>query len=137
MKKAIWIPGILLVCLGACGNQESKCEPGEGAYLTLSTQPDPAVVRPNGVDSINVIAIGQDEECKPISAGTAIVFSIQDQDPDGAGYFPNDEAEITRTFGPLDATTEVKSRTAGSAEVHAFCQDYNLTALPADIEFAN
>jgi hypothetical protein len=53
------------------------------------------------------------------------------------GFFPNDEAEITRSFGPMNADTGAKSSLAGTAKVHAFCQTYNLTALPVDVEFSN
>ena len=136
-REAIAVLGILVVCLSACSSEESKCEPGEGAYLNLSSMPDPAVARPNGVDTIKVTAIGQDDKCEPIPAGTAIDFSIRDQDPEGSVVFPNDDVEITRAFGPMNADTEVKSGIPGTAEVHAFCQDYNLTALPVDVEFAN
>jgi hypothetical protein len=99
--------------------------------------PDPAVALPNGVDAIKVIATGQDDKCEPFAAGTAIDFSLREQNPEGVGFFPNDEAEITRTFGPMNADTEVKSSLAGTVKVHAFCQDYNLTALPVDVEFSN
>lgn len=122
--------------LSACGSEESKCDPGEGAYLSLSTMPDPAVVPPNGVDAIKVIATGQDDKCEPFVAGTAIEFSLREQNPAGVGFFPNDEAEITRSFGPMNADTMVKSSLEGTAEVHAFCQDYNLTAPPVNLEFA-
>lgn len=137
MKKAVVATLVLILGLSACGPEESKCEPGEGAYLNLSTMPDPAVARPNGVDTIKIIALGQGDECEPISAGTAIEFSVRNQDPVGSVVFPNDEAEITRTFGPMNASTEVKSGMPGTAEVHAFCQDYNLTTFPVDVEFSN
>ena len=137
MKKAVTATLVLILGLCACGTEESKCEPGEGAFLTLSTMPDPAVVRPNGVEAVKIIATGQDDECEPIAAGTAIEFSLRDQDPDGTGFFPNDEIEITRSFGPMNASTEVKSRMPGTAKVHAFCQAYSLTALPVNVEFAN
>ena len=137
MKKTITILSILVAGLSACGPEESKCDPGEGAYLALSTMPDPAVVPPNGVEAIKVIATGQDDKCEPFAAGTAIEFSLSEQNPEGVGFFPNDEAEIVRTFGSMSADTEVKSHLAGTAEVHAFCQDYNLTALPLDLEFSN
>ena len=103
----------------------------------MTTWPDPALARPNGTDSIKVVASGQDDECEPITAGTAIDFTIREQDPDGVGYFPNDDVSITRAFGPMNASTEVMSRTAGTAQVNAFCQEYSLTALPVDVEFAN
>ena len=137
MKKTITVLAVLVAGLSACGSEESKCEPGEGAYLTLSSLPDPAVARPNGVEAIKIIATGQDDECEPIVAGTAIEFSLGDQDPEGVGYFPNDQAEITRSFGAMAADTEVKSRLAGTAKVHGFCQAYNLTALPLDVDFSN
>jgi hypothetical protein len=135
VKKTTTILAILAAALSACGPEESKCEPGEGAYLALSTMPDPPVAQPNGFHAIKIIATGQDDECEPIAAGTPIVFSLRDQDPEGVGFFPNDEAEITRSFGPMNADTEVKSRVAGTAQVHGFCQSYNLTALPVDVEF--
>jgi len=135
--KKLTILAILAACLSACGPEEKKCDPGEGAYLALTTTPDPAVALPNGVETIKVIATGQDDKCEPFAVGTAIEFSLTEQNPEGVGYFPNDEAEITRTFGPMNADTEVKSSLAGTAKVNAFCQDYNLTALPVDVEFAN
>ena len=135
--KALAASLLLVLGLSACGQEESKCEPGEGAFLALSTMPDPAVVPPNGVEAIKIIATGQDDKCEPFAAGTAIVFSLRDQDPEGVGFFPNDEAEITRSFGSMNADTEVKSRLAGTAEVHGFCSAYNLTALPVEVEFAN
>jgi hypothetical protein len=137
MMKVLAVSLALILGLSACGSEESKCEPGEGAYLTLSSMPVPAVARPNGVEAIKIIATGQDDECEPIAAGTAIEFSLSNQDPERTGFFPNDEAEITRSFGPMNADTEVRSLLAGTAEVHGFCQDYSLTALPLDVEFAN
>jgi len=137
VKKTITLLVILAAVLNACGSEESKCEPGEGAYLSLSSLPDPAVAQPNGVEAIKIIATGQDDECEPIAAGTAIEFSLREQDPEGAGYFPNDQAEITRSFDAMAADTEVRSHLAGTAEVHALCRDYNLTALPLDLEFSN
>lgn len=137
MMKAIMASLALILGLCACGQEESKCEPGEGAYLILSTTPDPPVAQPNGFQGIKIIATGQDDECEPIAAGTPIVFSLRDRDPEGVGFFPNDQAEITRSFGPMSADTEVKSREAGTAKVHGFCQSYNLTALPVEIEFSN
>jgi hypothetical protein len=135
--KALTASLALILGLSACGQEESKCEPGEGAYLILSSLPVPPVARPNGVEAIKIIATGQDDECEPIAAGTAIEFSLRDQDPEGTGFFPNDEAEITRSFSPMNADTEVRSRLAGTAQVNGFCQAYNLTALPLEVEFAN
>lgn len=137
MKKTITVLAVLVAGLSACGSEESKCEPGEGAYLTLSSQPDPAVARPNGLEAIMIIATGQDEKCEPIAAGTAIEFSLGEQSPEGVGFFPNDQTEIIRSFGAMAADTEVRSRLAGTAKVHGFCQAYNLTALPLDVEFSN
>jgi hypothetical protein len=137
VKKTLTILAILVTGITACGPEEQKCDPGEGAYLALTTMPDPAVALSNGVESIKVIATGQDDKCEPFAAGTAIEFSLTERNPEGVGFFPNDEAEITRTFGPMNADTEVKSSLAGTAKVNAFCQDYNLTALPVDVEFAN
>lgn len=135
--KALAVSLALILGLSACGSEEPKCEPGEGAYLALSTMPDPAIALPNGVEAIKIIATGQDDKCEPIAVGTAIEFSLREQNPEGVGFFPNDEAEITRSFGPMNADTEVKSRLPGTAKVNGFCQAYNLTALPVDLEFSN
>jgi hypothetical protein len=118
-----------------CSGGDEGCKAGEGAELLLNTNPVSGEAEANGNDSIRVTALGQDDNCKPFADGTPIEFRITDQDPDGVGYFSNDETTITVTGGAFGASTQVRSTVVGTAKVQAFSETYNLTAMPIDIEF--
>jgi hypothetical protein len=135
---------MFLICLAlaalaplavGCNGGDGGCKEGEGAELTLTTNPISGEAEANGNDTIRVSAVGKDENCGPFADGTAIEFRITDQDPDGVGLFTNDGTTIVLTGGAFGASTQVHSTVVGTAKVQAFSADYSLTAMPADIEF--
>ena len=142
---------MLLICLVAavpallsagCSGDDGGCKADEGAELVLNTNPSPGEAQANGNDIIKIVAQGQDENCKPFANGTPIEFRITDQVPanpnheeTGVGYFSNDGATIVVTAGAFGASTDVFGTVVGTAKVTAFCETYNLTASPVDIEF--
>jgi hypothetical protein len=135
---------MFLICLAlaalaplaiGCSGDDGGCKEGEGAELSLTTNPLSAQAEANGNDSIRVVAVGKDENCKSFADGTAIEFTITDQSPDGVGHFSNDGTTIVVTGGAFGASTEIRSTVVGTAKVQAFSEAYNLTALPIDVEF--
>jgi len=126
---------VLTPLVAGCSGDDEGCGPGEGAQLVLNTNPVSGQAQANGNESIRVVAVGRDENCKPFAEGTAIEFQITDQDPDDVGFFSNDGTSIVVTGGAFGASTEVRSTVVGTAKVQAFSEAYNLTAMPIDIEF--
>jgi len=124
-----------LAALATGCSSEEGCEAGEGAALTLNTNPVSGQAQADGNDSIRVSALGQDDKCQPFAEGTAIEFTITDQDPEGVGHFSNDSTTIVVTAGAFGASTQIRSTVVGTAKVQAFSEAYNLTAMPVDIEF--
>jgi hypothetical protein len=126
-----------------CNIGDSDCKAGEGAELTLTTNPATGEAQANGNDVIKIVALGRDENCKPFANGTPIEFRITDQDPAnssddpaGVGYFSHDGTTIVvNTSSDSGASTNVRGTVVGTAKVSAFSQTHNLTASPVDIEF--
>jgi hypothetical protein len=144
--KRMFLLGLTLAALSflsaGCSGDEGGCGPGEGAELVLSTNPPSGEAQANGNDTIRVVALGQDDNCKPFANGTPIEFRISDQDPEnpnhdpaGVGFFSNDGSTIIVTASSFGASTDVRGTVVGTAKVSAFCEAYNLTAIPIDIEF--
>jgi len=142
---------MLLICLAlaalvpffaGCSGDDGGCKEGEGAELELNINPATGQAPANGTDIIRVTASGQDENCKAFADGTPIEFRITDQEPDnpnhdesGVGFFSNDSDTIVVTATSFGASVEVRGTVVGTAKVSAFCETYNLSALPVDIEF--
>jgi hypothetical protein len=122
-----------LVALGCSGSGNPGCE--DGAFLRITTTPNPATAYSNGTDTIKITVSGQDEMCNTLE-GSDVELRITDQSPANVGVFAtNDSATIIVRMTQFGASTNIKSSVAGTAKVVGFNADFNLSAAPVNITF--